>query len=181
MTSDLIVAAAQHGDRRALEAVLREHLDTIHTACRRILGNSEDAKDAAQQALINIATRIESFDGRSNFSTWVYRISTNAALDEARRRSRRGTLPLDFDRGDTDDSYALVDQRDRVDRLLADLPEDQRVALTLREVHGMDYAEMAEVLGVPIGTVRSRIARARAALGAMELNSPSDRQRSGEQ
>lgn len=180
MTELSDIAAAQQGNREALERVLRDHLDVIHRTCLRVLLNPEDAKDAAQQALINIATRIDSFDGRSSFSTWVYRISTNAALDEARRRSRRSTTGLNADLSDTADEYGFVDERDRVDRLLARLPEDQRVALTLREVQELDYSAIAEILNVPIGTVRSRIARARNSLIHMELESPSDRQRSGE-
>ena len=164
MTETSDITAAQLGNRQALERLLRDHLDVVHLTCRRVLLNPEDAKDAAQQALINIATRIESFDGRSSFSTWVYRISTNAALDEARRRSRRTTVELGVDQGDGLDHYGLVDERDRIDRLLAKLPEDQRVALTLREVQELDYATIAEVLNVPVGTVRTRIARARSSL-----------------
>ncbi len=174
------VAAAQQGDRAALESLLREHADRIALACRNILGNTEDAKDATQVALIHIASRITSFDGNSAFSTWAYRIATNAAIDELRKQRRRAAVPLEQDVVAGSDSFAIVDERDRIDRLLQKIPEDHRVALTLREVHELEYAEIAEILGVPIGTVRSRIARARSALISMELMKSQQRPIHGE-
>src|SRR5882724_9278020 len=77
------------GERAALETLLARHLDAIHAICRRILGHPEDALDATQEALIAISRGIKRFDGRSRFTTWMYRVATNAALDEARRRRRR--------------------------------------------------------------------------------------------
>ena len=84
-----LVAAAQAGDRQALETLLGRHYDRVHAVCRRIAGSSRDADDAAQEAMISIVRGLPRFDGRSQFSTWVYRIATNAALDELRRRKRR--------------------------------------------------------------------------------------------
>ena len=92
-----LAAAAARGDRGALDTLLARHVDRIHALCRRILGNEHDALDATQEALIAITRGIRSFDGRSLFTTWCYRVTTNAALDEVRRRQRRptpaGTLP----------------------------------------------------------------------------------------
>ena len=82
-------AAAADGDSAALDELLRSHTALVHGVCRRILGNPDDALDATQEALLAIARKIGSFDGRSKFSTWAYRVATNAALDEARRRGRR--------------------------------------------------------------------------------------------
>src|SRR6187551_2363326 len=87
-----LVAAAQAGDQRALETLLRRHYDRVHAVCRRVAGSSRDADDAAQEAMISIVRGLPRFDGRSQFSTWVYRIATNAALDELRRRKRRPAL-----------------------------------------------------------------------------------------
>lgn len=106
------------------------------------------------------------FDGRARFSTWAYRVATNAALDELRRRSRRPIVGLDQTMpvaapGDTADAVAA---RLDVDAGLATLPPDFRAAVVLRDLCALDYAEIAEVLDVPIGTVRSRIARGRAAM-----------------
>lgn len=138
----------------------------IHAVCRRVLTNSEDALDAAQNAMIAIARHIDSFDRRARFSTWCYRIATNAALDEARRRNRRpapvDVLPEPHATALLID-HAVADRMD-VDAALALLSPDQRAAVALRDLLGLDYAEIAAVLEIPPGTVRSRIARGRAAL-----------------
>jgi RNA polymerase sigma-70 factor, ECF subfamily len=112
------------------------------------------------------------FDGRSSFATWAYRVATNACLDELRRRSRRRVVPLTADLAagldePPGDPVGLEDSaatRIDVDRALATLSPEHRAAIVLRDVCDLDYAEIAEVLGVPPGTVRSRIARGRAAL-----------------
>ena len=95
-----LVAAAQAGDRRALDTLLRRHYDRVHAVCRRIAGSSRDADDAAQEAMISIVRGLPRFDGRAQFSTWVYRIATNAALDELRRRKRRPALHVVGDEGE---------------------------------------------------------------------------------
>ena len=84
-----LAGRARDGDRAALEALLDRHADRVHAVCRRVVAHPEDALDATQEALIAIARRIGSFDGRAAFTTWVYRVATNAALDELRRRRRR--------------------------------------------------------------------------------------------
>jgi RNA polymerase sigma-70 factor (ECF subfamily) len=161
-----LAAAAATGDRRALDALLRRHADRVHALCRRILGNEQDALDATQEALVAIARGVASFDGRSLFTTWCYRVATNAALDEARRRSRR-PVPLDAPperRAPGPAPDELVADRLDVDAALARIPVEFRAAVALRDLADLDYAQIAQVLGVPPGTVRSRIARGRAAL-----------------
>jgi RNA polymerase sigma-70 factor, ECF subfamily len=140
--------------------------------CRRILGDPEDALDATQEAMIAVARGIARFDHQSAFTTWLYRVATNAALDEGRRKSRR---PLPFD-PPAEAAVAVspedaVGARLDVDAALCRLPEEFRVAVVLRDLCDLDYAEIADVLGVPAGTVRSRIARGRAAL-AEALGNP---------
>ena len=83
------------GDRASLELLLRNSYDTIYAVCRRMTGNDQDGADAAQEALIAVARGVERFDGRSKFSTWVYRVAMNKSIDELRRRSRRATVSLD--------------------------------------------------------------------------------------
>jgi RNA polymerase sigma-70 factor, ECF subfamily len=164
-TDDALATRAAGGDRRALETLLERHVDRIHAVCRRVLGDREDALDATQEAMIAVARGIDHFDGRSAFTTWLYRVATNAALDEGRRKARRPE-PVDLPR-ETPAHVSpedAVDARLDVDAALRDLPEDFRVAVVLRDLCDLDYAEIAEVLGVPAGTVRSRIARGRAAL-----------------
>ncbi len=168
--TDELVAAAQAGDRRALEALLREHQPGIHAVCRRITGNDADALDATQDALMAVVRGLPRFDGRSRFSTWVYRVATNACLDELRRRRRRPLVGLPehddgaavevADPGARDPGETVADQL-LVDTALASLPPEFRAAVVLRDLCQLDYAEIAEVLDLPPGTVRSRIARGR--------------------
>jgi RNA polymerase sigma-70 factor (ECF subfamily) len=176
-TDAQLVAAALEGERHAVDDLLRRHYDRLYGVCRRITGSDADAADAAQEALISIVRNLAKFDGRSSFSTWIYRIATNASLDELRRRRRRPAVGSTESVGN-DPAHDLVDpdagmlieavaDRMAIDAALAVLPEDFRVPIVLRDVTGMDYAEIAEVLGVPVGTVKSRIARGRGALGRL--------------
>lgn len=165
-----LVAAAQSGDRTALDALLRRHYDRVHAICRRVSGSNRDADDATQEAMISIVRGLPRFDGRAAFTTWIYRIATNAALDEARRRGRRPMLHVvNDDDGNAPEqvdplSHRVVEaagDRMAIDAALAELPEEFRVAVVMRDVGDLDYAEIADSLGVPIGTVKSRIARGR--------------------
>jgi RNA polymerase sigma-70 factor, ECF subfamily len=169
--SDLVLAA-QRGDRDALDRLLHRHFDRIHAVCRRIAGSTRDADDAAQEAMIRIVRGLDRFDGRASFSTWSYRIATNAALDELRKRSRRPQLHVVRDDrsipGTADPVDELAERRvesvaDRIaiDAALAELPDEFRVPVVMRDIGDLDYAEIAEALSVPLGTVKSRIARGR--------------------
>lgn len=160
-----LIARARHGDERSVELLLNRHVDRVHAICRRLLGNPEDVLDATQEALIAIARGIVAFDGRSAFTTWLYRVATNAALDEGRRVARR-PRPVEMlpeGAGDASPEDAVGARLD-IDDALAALPEEFRVAVVLRDLCDLDYAQIADVLGLPPGTVRSRIARGRAAL-----------------
>ena len=161
-----LVDAARAGDRLAMEQLLSGHYAQIHSLCRRITGNDADADDATQESLLAIVRGIARFDGTSSFATWSYRVATNACLDELRRRRRRPepVEPVDrtmADAFDPDGFDSAVVERDRVDGLLQSLPIEFRTAVTLRDLYRLDYAEIAEILDIPIGTVRSRIARGR--------------------
>jgi RNA polymerase sigma-70 factor (ECF subfamily) len=174
-----LVRAAQGGDRDALDQLFRRHYDRVHAVCRRITGNDADAADAAQEAMIAMVRGLHRFDGRASFGTWAYRIATNASLDELRRRRRRPMVvgpdhrhgehdmahdPLD--RADPGSAVRLdqIGERDRLQVALAGVPEDFRVPVVLRDVADLDYAEIAAVLDLPLGTVKSRIARGRGML-----------------
>jgi len=145
--------------------------------CRRLSGNDADALDATQEALISIARGLGRFDGRSTFSTWSYRVATNACLDELRRRRRRPTpgLPDDLsahpapgaDRGAGVDRIDGLADRLAIDDALSRVPDEFRVPVVLRDLCDLDYATIAEVLDIPPGTVRSRIARGRAQLAGL--------------
>lgn len=164
---------AAGGDRAALDVLLERHVDRVHAICRRILGNREDALDATQEALISVARSIDRFDGRAAFTTWLYRVASNAALDELRRRKRRPTpaAPL-IDPAAPGTGPEAVGDRIDVDAALARIPEEFRVAVVLRDLCDLDYAQIADVLDLPPGTVRSRIARGRAALAVQLAPGP---------
>ena len=173
LSDDELVAAAQGGDRNALDQLLRRHYDRIHAVCRRVTGGSRDADDACQEALIKISRNLPRFDGRSAFSTWAYRIATNASLDELRKRKRRpGLHAVTDDDGRTPEvadpiahrEVTSIGDRLAIDEALGELGDDFKAAVVLRDVADLDYDEIADILDIPIGTVKSRIARGRAAL-----------------
>lgn len=159
---------ARSGDRQATDELLRRHYDRLYAVCRRLTGDDGDAADAAQETLIAVARGLAAFDGRSRFSTWSHRIAVNASLDELRRRKRRPVAePEDDLRPVSSDGAEAAVARVDVDRALARIPVEFRVAVVLRDLCGLDYAEIGAVLGIPPGTVRSRIGRGRAALAPM--------------
>jgi RNA polymerase sigma-70 factor (ECF subfamily) len=168
-SDEALAARASGGDRSALEKLLHRHADRIHAVCRRVLADPEDALGATQEAMIAIARGVGRFDGRSAFTTWLYRVAMNAALDEGRRKARR-PRPVDVFPGSIADAIGSGSPEDAigarldVDAALRRLPEKFRIAVVLRDLCDLDYAEIAEVTGVRPGTVRSRIARGRAAL-----------------
>jgi RNA polymerase sigma-70 factor (ECF subfamily) len=156
------------GDIGGLESVLRIHGARVLRLCRALLGNDADAQDAAQEVFLRAFAKLATFDGNSRLSTWLYRLAMNHCLNERKARARRARR-LDCERAGepVDDSRspieraAAVEARERVDGLLAALSPDHRAVLVLRELEGLTYAAIAEVLEIPIGTVMSRLARAR--------------------
>lgn len=156
------------GDRAATDALLRAHYDTVRAVCHRIVINRADADDATQQALMSIVRALPRFDGRSKFSTWAYRIATNAAIDEIRRTRRRPVPSSDSvmsaaAAAEPDHSPATA-ERLAFEAALARVAPEYREVLVMRHVTDMEYAEIAVALDIPVGTVRSRLARGRAQL-----------------
>ncbi|MGI9577708.1 MAG: RNA polymerase sigma factor [Microthrixaceae bacterium] len=188
LTDDELAAAAAQGDTAATEELLRGHARRIHATCRRLCRDRGDAEDAAQEAMISVVRGLPRFDQRSSVSSWIYRITTNACMDELRRRRRRpepdDAVEQTRAQGvrsnphpDPLEAALTAEQRHELLDALADLPEDYRVAVVLRDVADLDYATIAEVAGVPVGTIRSRIARGRGRLARMldengELSDP---------
>jgi RNA polymerase sigma-70 factor, ECF subfamily len=162
-----LVERARLGDGLALEQLLRDNHDRIYAVCRRLTANDADAADATQEALIAVVRGLPRFDGRSQFSTWVYRIAVNASIDELRRRSRRpvpGLENVHLTAAPSDETVATAVD---VESAVMQLPVDYRAPVVLRDMCGLDYAEIEEILEIPAGTVKSRIARGRAALVRM--------------
>lgn len=164
-SDEQLASRAATGDRHALDALLDRHAQRVYALCVRIVGNRDDALDATQEALVAIARGIGRFSGASAFTTWLYRVATNAALDEVRRRSRR-PVPADIlpERPTETSMESRVDDQLLIDAALREVPIDFRAALVLRDLADLDYAQIGAILDIPAGTVRSRIARGRAAL-----------------
>ena len=158
---------------------MRKHYDLVRAVCHRIVINAADAEDATQMALISIVRALPSFDRRSQFSTWVYRIATNAALDEIRRTKRRAIPTENETVYDTrvGDATSSVDAQIDVSHALAQLSEEYRTVIVLRHVADMEYDDIAVSLDIPVGTVRSRLARGRAQLAEILGNSTSESER----
>jgi RNA polymerase sigma-70 factor (ECF subfamily) len=166
-----LLAAHLQGDRTAFGALMARHERRIYGLCFRMLGNREDAEDATQEAFIGALRRAGSFRGEAAFSTWLYRVAVNAATDLARRRGRSRTVSLETEEPRRDlatagDPSGTVTVSLTVQAALRAVPEDFRIALILCDLYGFGHAQAAEILGVPVGTVKSRVFRGRLALGA---------------
>lgn len=160
-----LIAAHLSGDPDAFSTVVRRHADRLWAVALRTTGDPEEAADAVQDALVSALRYADHYRGDAAVSTWLHRIVVNAALDRMRRRNARPSVPLgerDLASG-TDDHAATLARLD-VHSALARLPEPQRIALVLVDLEDMPVAEVAEMLGIAEGTVKSRCSRARVAL-----------------
>jgi RNA polymerase sigma-70 factor, ECF subfamily len=162
-----LLARSRRGDLDAFERLVRAHQDRVYALAYRITGNHEDANDAAQEAFVKAFSALRQFRGDAAFSTWLHRIASNAALDLVRRRPV--TPPVEIPTGlpapdNPEDVAHRHEVQRRIHTALGQLPLEFRVAVVLRDLQGMAYDEIARILHVPIGTVRSRISRAREAL-----------------
>jgi RNA polymerase sigma-70 factor, ECF subfamily len=161
-----LVARAQKGDRWAFEQLVDRHQHRLFTLAARLLGSTDDAADAVQEALVRAWLGLPAFRRGARFSTWLYRICVNAAHDQ---RSKRRTAPLEDvpEPADPRDEFAARELSRDLQRALNELDEDYRAAVVLYDVLGCSYAEIAELTGVAEGTVKSRIFRGRARLGEL--------------
>lgn len=174
-TEKIWLEKSRDGDVESFERLIGKHQEKIYNIAYRIMGNQEDAKDAAQEALIKIYKNIGRFRGDSGFSTWVYRIAVNACKDELRKK-KNNVISLDKEIETEDGSYKkeLADKSLLPDELLEqaelseiiqgsiqELPEQNRVAIVLRDIQGFSYEDISKVLDCPVGTVKSRINRGR--------------------
>lgn len=170
----LPLAAAQSGDKDAIREILEHFYSSVATLCQRICSDSTSSEDATQEALISISTGLATFRNDSQLSTWIYRIAYNAAIDEVRRFKRRPvptelstegygqTTPDEMSsRTAPDDAIGTAELRMDINWALSQLDAEFRNVFLLREVSQLDYQSIAEITGVPVGTVRSRIARSR--------------------
>ena len=175
-----LVQRIQNGDADAFAVLMEEYQKKVYLLALRTVGNQQDAEDMTQEAFLRAYRSIHSFRGDSKLSVWLYRLTTNLCIDLLRSRGRKPTVSLTVEDNDedtqeldvTDERYdpeEIFQRRElqrAVQRGLASLPEDYRVILVLRELEGLSYAEIGEVLGLEEGTVKSRLFRARKKLCA---------------
>jgi RNA polymerase sigma-70 factor (ECF subfamily) len=168
-----LIAATLAGDSAAFGALVGLYQDRLYNSLLRVVGSADDAADIVQDAFVQAFVKLDTFRGSSAFYTWLYRIAFNLAMSHARRE--RKTTSLDgmkmFGGSEPVDGQpapeTTLEQRERaamVHAALAQLSTEYRTILVLREIDGCQYEEIAEILDVPVGTVRSRLFRARLAL-----------------
>ncbi len=164
------VQAARRGDERAYADLVRRHIGGLHRSVARILGDESEAWDVVQMAFMRAWQRLDRYDPRWSFATWLYRIGTNLAIDVLRSRTsrerahREGTDHYLRVVGDPRPASDLADHREvdwLLDQLVGALTPHQRTAFVLREVEGMDTSEVARVLGCSATTVRNHVFQAR--------------------
>ncbi len=169
------VKKAQKGDSTAFEQLVLAHQNQIYRLCFRMLGNAEDAADMTQETFLKAWRNLDRFQGDAAFSTWLYRLASNCCLDFLRSQKRRPTVSMTTEDDDgeeqtievADDSATpeeellLKEERSEIARAMASLDEEQRQILSLRVINDLSYTEIAEILDIKEGTVKSRLARAR--------------------
>jgi RNA polymerase sigma-70 factor (ECF subfamily) len=174
MDEQELIQRCRRGDEAAFETLLRRYEKKVYALCRRMCRDEDDAMEAAQDAFLAVWRGVGSFRADARFSTWVYRLTANACLDLLRREKKRGgDLSLDGEEGvaepaDPSPTPEELAERQETRRLVREalraLPDDYRAVLLLRELGQLSYAEIADATGLELGTVKSRISRARLAL-----------------
>ncbi len=170
-----LIQRAKNGDQDAFGQLVLAHQNKIYTLCVHMVTDREEAADLAQEAFLKAWRSLTSFQGESSFATWMHRLTTNVCLDYLRKQSRRQNISTavsldDEDSGWTEPADHSQDPQEQLERAeqkrllakaLEELPEHHRRMLVMREVSGMSYQEIADALEVDLGTIKSRIARAR--------------------
>jgi RNA polymerase sigma-70 factor (ECF subfamily) len=175
----MLIARLREQDLAAFEELVKHFERPVYSLCLRLLGDAEEARDAAQETFLKVYRGLAKFRGESGLKTWIYRIAINQAMNQQRwwrRRHRDETVSLDIARGESEttrgqmlpgkgpspEQQAIANEREqRIMRALGEVKQEYRVALILREIEELSYEEIAETLVISIGTVKSRIARGR--------------------
>jgi RNA polymerase sigma-70 factor (ECF subfamily) len=176
MDEPTLIRDAQRGDLNAFNSLVLAYQDAVYNTALRVLGDEDQAADASQEAFISAFRAIGSYRGGS-FKAWLLRTVTNACYDELRRKKRRPTTPLEPETEDGEEVESprwladpnaspedLLDQAElehAIQHCLDNLPVDFRTVVVLADVQGLDYTEVAKAASVPLGTIKSRLARAR--------------------
>lgn len=174
-----LIARAQNGDRSALNALVRKHETRAYQFAFRLTRNPEEAADVVAEGFVRVYNALPNFKGNSQFTTWLFRILTNCYLDIRKKENRRPSVSLDsnieVDDGDVErqvvdpkgtpfESHVRLDRARKVNRALEEMADFQRAMLLMYHAEDMSYEEIAEALDLPLGTVKSRLNRARLSL-----------------
>ena len=176
LQDDSLIRRAAAQDAAAFEQLMLLHQKPVYNICWRMAGNAEDALDLSQEVFLKAYRNIGNFDERSQFSTWIYRITANTCIDEIRKRKGRQSFSLEeelegeegsmqrqvADAGETpEESMLREEQKSEILQALESLSPEHKVAVILRDIKGLSYEEIAEILELTLGTVKSRISRGR--------------------
>ncbi len=180
----VLVQQSQTGDTTAMERLILKYQNRIYNVVLRMCGNPDDAAELSQETFVKVIESIDKFKGKSSFYTWLFRIAVNLTLNHIQRNARTTTRSLDAEETEPEggtqqllrdflsderaaDPALLAQSRELCElarKCLLELEEPQRTVVVLRDIEGMDYAQIAEVLNIELGTVRSRLSRARSNL-----------------
>ena len=169
LSDPILVKRAKDGDARALEALCERHAPRVEKLAGHLLRDPEDARDAAQEALTKLCTRIGQFRGKSQFSTWLHRLTMNACSDVAKRQSARACEPLLEDRRASTDADPAreadrAELRGELNRRLGEIPPDQARVVVLKDALGLSFEEIAAAARMPVGTAKCYAHRGRSRL-----------------
>lgn len=173
-----IVKRAQKGDRLAFGELVELYKDKLYNLGYRMLGNPQEAEDVAQEAFLRAYKNLDSYNSKHKFSTWIYRIATNLCIDKMRKKKADYSLDAELDGLDGGDMYARLaaptetpeeetvrtETRAEVQQAIENLPDNYRAAVILKYLHDMSLQEIADILEVPVSTVKTRVHRGREAL-----------------
>jgi RNA polymerase sigma-70 factor (ECF subfamily) len=189
LTDEELIARVLAGDRGSYDVLVARYSDLVYTIVLRILWNEDDADDVAQETFVRAYRALPRFRGDSKFSSWLYRIAVNRALTHLKKRRRRGVAdatleeglepepPLGGDDGNPERLFLKAEERARVREAVAKLPPRYRAVVTLFYLEERNYKEVAAVLGVPVGTLKTHLHRARAMLRDIMNEGPSTNRR----
>lgn len=175
MQDELLIRRAQSGDSDAFEQLLLQHQKSVYNLCLRMTGNADDALDLSQEAFLRAWRALGQYQFDAAFSTWLYRLTSNLCIDFLRRQKRQQHVSLTIsDEDGAGEEFAVpdpapgpeeqalhADAQSAVARAMAALPDDWRIVMQLRVVEQLSYEQIAQILDVKAGTVKSRLARAR--------------------
>ena len=167
-----LIALSVHGDRAAFGVLVRRYQDRLYHTAYRLIGNAEDARDVVQDSFLNAYQSLHQFKGDARFFTWLYRIAVNAAISVKRKhramlsadlpgRQTNAEPPDESDGNQPGSNLERAEDERRIQAAIDSLSAEHRAVIVLKEIEGQKYETIADVLGVPIGTVRSRLHRAR--------------------